>query len=105
MAAVPVDPGATPRHRPGAVLEQTADDIVLRLPEHRLQYALNPIAFALWELCDGETTVEEMIAAACDLFEADPDVVRRDVLTVVTQLTDAELLMWVGPDEATPTSG
>ena len=39
-------------------------------------YALNDTALALWELCDGGTTVAEMVGAASMLFAEDPDDLR-----------------------------
>lgn len=41
--------------------------------------ALNPTALALWELCDGQTAVEEMVDAVSVLFALEPDRARADV--------------------------
>lgn len=54
------------------------------------------MALAIWELCDGETTVEEMVTALCDLFPADPEVVLCDVLSVFGLFTEEKLVDWVG---------
>jgi hypothetical protein len=52
-------------------------------------------------LCDGETTVPEMVAAASELFAAaSVELLKRDVLGVLRQLTDAGLVEWVLPSEA-----
>lgn len=63
-------------------------------PEGRTLHVLNGTALALWELCDGETTVTEMVAAACALFDSDKEVVRADIEHTLQQFTDAELLVW-----------
>ena len=41
--------------------------------------ALNPTALALWELCDGQTDVAEMVDAVCVLFEVEPTRARTEV--------------------------
>lgn len=40
---------------------------------------LNDPALAVWELCDGRTTVEEIVTAIGVLFDADPATLQRDV--------------------------
>ena len=53
------------------------DEVVVKLkrgtrtavgPDPSQRHALNDTAFALWELCDGETAPAEMVAAICTLF-------------------------------------
>lgn len=89
-----------PRHRDGARLRVEANGTtILETPGDAPRVALNPTALALWELCDGETTVQEMVAAAADLFAAADDRLHEDIQRVLAELTEAGLLEW------TPTSG
>jgi hypothetical protein len=48
--------------------------------------ALNDTAAALWELCDGRTSVDEMAAAAASLFDASPERISADVAETVSRL-------------------
>jgi pyrroloquinoline quinone biosynthesis protein D len=92
---------AVPRHRAGASIRQDGAHAVLveRSGEHL--HRLNPTALAIWELCDGETTVPEMIAAASELFAAAAvEQLKNDVVGVLQQLTSAGLVDWVTPSEA-----
>ena len=41
--------------------------------------ALNPTAWALWEICDGRTDVDEMVLAICTLFAVEEQQARADV--------------------------
>ena len=66
-------------------------------PEGRTLHVLNGTALALWELCDGETTVTEMVAAACALFDGDEQTVRLDIEQTLAQFTSAHLLVWESP--------
>lgn len=57
---------------------------------------LNESAAALWELCDGETTAEEMVDAvcqACPIVRGDAEV---DVARALEQLSQAGLIVWTG---------
>ncbi len=47
---------------------------------------MNPSAFALWQLCDGETTPEEMVAAVADLTKVDEVEARQDVEKGLSEL-------------------
>lgn len=47
---------------------------------------LNPTALALWELCDGSTAIEEMVAAVSELFAIPPPQARQDVETALRQM-------------------
>lgn len=63
-------------------------------PQGRTLHVLNGTALALWELCDGETTVGEMVAAVCSLFDSDEQQVRSDIEQTLQQYTAAGLLVW-----------
>ena len=55
---------------------------------------LNETALALWELCDGETTLGEMVAAITDFFEAEPAVINHDVEVALAQMVEAGVVRW-----------
>jgi hypothetical protein len=85
---------AMPLQRPGTWLRQSDDENVIVDTDHSCLHVLNDTALALWELCNGQNTVEEMITAACELFGEPEDVVRRDVETTLTRFDAAGLLRW-----------
>lgn len=49
-------------------------------------HVLNPSAFAIWELCDGETGTEEMVAAIAELTGLDATVAATEVTATVEAL-------------------
>lgn len=59
---------------------------------------LNDTAAAVWELCDGATTVREMLVAMGQLWAAPPSVLAKDVLPVVRDLVTAGSLLLDEPD-------
>ena len=74
------------RHRDGGAVIVDADG-------HEV-VSLDDTAAALWELCDGETDVEEITDAVCTVWDVDRDVARRDVRRTLAVLRDAGVLEW-----------
>jgi hypothetical protein len=73
-----------------------SDDIDLRhLPDGRAELVdgtgqvrgvVNAIGAAVFELCDGATTVEEMAVAASDVFDVDPSRAASELDDAIDQL-------------------
>ena len=60
-------------------------------PSHEA-FRLNDTAFALWELCDGATTVQEMTEAVGVLFAGSDEQLGRDVRAALEHLLAAGLI-------------
>lgn len=83
-----------PRRRPGLTVRHGPDGAVI-IDRHGHHVAsLDATAAALWELCDGETDVDEITAAVCTVWDVDVDVARRDVLLTLRTLREAGVLAW-----------
>jgi hypothetical protein len=91
------DGSAAPQQRPGTWLRQSNDENVIVDTANSSLHVLNDSALALWELCTGENTVDEMIAAVCELCGEPADIVRRDVTTTLARFDAAGLLRWAAP--------
>jgi hypothetical protein len=61
-------------------------------------HLLNETAQAIWDLCDGDTTVAEMVDAICTLTAMHRDIVVEDVDRVLTEFGAAGLLSWRVPE-------
>ena len=85
---------ALPLQRPGTWLRQSADENVIVDTDNSQLHVLNDTALALWQLCNGQNTVDEMITAVCELFGEPIDVVRRDVESALSGFDSAGLLLW-----------
>jgi hypothetical protein len=88
------DSAGCPHRREGVTVVRVDGETLLVDDVNGTQHLLNPTAHALWELCDGSTSVEEMIGAILQLFAVDRGVVRDDVAHALSQLTDLGLLTW-----------
>jgi pyrroloquinoline quinone biosynthesis protein D len=81
-----------PRRRAGLQLRVSGDEAALLDPTSDAVHVLNDTALALWELCDGETSVEEMVVAAVGLFDADEGRLEQDVLDALDAMAHRGLL-------------
>jgi len=69
------------------VLQQNLDgDVLLMLPQGSQVLHLNDSASALWRALDVPRTLDEVVAMLAEAYEADPDVVRADLLTLLPEL-------------------
>jgi len=75
-----------------AWVRRGSDDTAVYNPDTATLHLLNPSALAIWELCDGETTVEEMAVAVSELARVSLDAAESDVSAALTQLENAGLV-------------
>jgi hypothetical protein len=87
-------PDRLPRRRDDVLLFDEDTRSVLAAPDQDVTHVLNPTARAVWELCDGMTTLDELAAAICQVFSVSPEVAAADVSAVIEQLVAAELVVW-----------
>lgn len=86
--------GRVPRRREHVRLEHHhADSVLIVEPDQAL--TLNSTALALWELCDGSTTVAEMVNALDLFFDAERAEIDNAVVETLDELTDLGAVDWV----------
>lgn len=68
-----------PRRRDDALLTHLDDETLLYHPEWMTGFALNESAFSIWQLCDGERTVAEIIALLQDAYPEAADAIPTQV--------------------------
>ena len=80
--------------RQEGVLAQEAKDttVLLRLRDGGY-YALEDVGALVWELCDGERTVADIVTAVIAEFDAPEPTVRADVLEFIGDMRREELLV------------
>jgi coenzyme PQQ biosynthesis protein PqqD len=57
-----------------------------------LLYPLNAVAAMIWNLCDGSRTVDDIVGALVDAFDAEPARIAHDVREFLAALTAADLI-------------
>jgi coenzyme PQQ biosynthesis protein PqqD len=76
------------------VISQRADGqtILLRL-DNGGYYAIDDVGAAIWELCDGQRDLGDIVAAMVAEFDAPEATIRTDVLEFVQDLRQERLLV------------
>jgi coenzyme PQQ biosynthesis protein PqqD len=89
---VTLGPASRPRlaARARVRLDRQTGKAVLLYPERGL--VLNAVGQAVLELCRGERTVDEIVAALAERYAGARETVRADVLAFLQQLSDRGLL-------------
>jgi PqqD family protein of HPr-rel-A system len=75
-----------------AWVRRESDDAAVYNPDTGVLHLLNPSALAIWELCDGHTTVTEMIEAVAEVTDATEEVATTDVVATLEYLQEAGLV-------------
>ncbi len=83
-----------PARREGVWLRARGEENAVFDPATGGLHLLNETARAIWELCDGQTTTQEMVAAICELSGLHPDVVTEDVQRTLTEFEQLGILRW-----------
>jgi hypothetical protein len=81
-----------PRRRSNVTVQEVGSETWLVSSSAETAHLLNPTARAIWELCDGMTTLDEVAEAICQLFDVSCDSALRDVRAVVDQFAAADLV-------------
>lgn len=87
-----------PRRRPDIDLRRGEDEATVVDEEGRQLGVLDTTATALWELCDGRTTIDEIVTAVCTVWAVEPAVARQDVEAALLKMEGAGLITWAGAE-------
>jgi coenzyme PQQ biosynthesis protein PqqD len=83
---------ARPRRREGVLAQEAQGQTVLLRLDDGGYYAVDEVGAMIWELCDGERTLADVVAALCEEFDAPERTVTADVLEFVADLRRERLL-------------
>ena len=86
--------GQRPRRRRGVWLRTSGEENAVYDPATGGLHLLNETARAIWELCDGETTPDEMVTAICEVSGLHPEVVAEDVHRTLAEFESLRILNW-----------
>jgi hypothetical protein len=86
-----------PLRRHGAAAVELDDNVALYDELSQLLILLNTSAAAVWERCDGATTLNAMVRELAAAHPADADVIEEDVRQTVGKLAELGLLVDAAP--------
>jgi hypothetical protein len=81
------------RRQQGVLAQEARGQTVLLRLEDGGYYALDEVGARIWELCDGERAVGEIVGVLCGEFDAPEAIVRADVLEFIGDLRRERLLV------------
>lgn len=84
---------ARPYPRERLIVQWAKDDFLLLDVHAGTYFALDAVGGRIWELCDGQRTVAEIVAGILAEFDAPTHVVQADVLRLLGELHAEELLV------------
>ena len=85
-----------PLRREGVWLRSVGDENAVFDPATKGLHFLNETARAIWELCDGDTTPDEMVRAICEVSGLPAEVVAEDVVRMLGEFESLGILRWEG---------
>jgi hypothetical protein len=85
--------GSHPVRREGAVAVELDDNVALYDDVGQLLIMLNSSAAAIWECCDGATTVDDMVRQLTAAHPDDAAVIGEDVRQTVRKLVELGLVV------------
>ena len=88
-----VTPTPRPRQTPGVVTSEVLDELVAYSPATSQAVSLNVSARAIWELCDGSHTVDDICNELSEPAGMPPAALRADVQAAVDQMCELGLLI------------
>jgi hypothetical protein len=89
-----VPPGGwRPVRREGTAAVELDDNVALYDDVGQLLIMLNSSAAAIWECCDGTTTVDDMVRELAAAHPDDADVIGEDVRQTVHKLVELGLVV------------
>jgi hypothetical protein len=80
-----MDLSCKPHRIPAFRLEKIDDELLLYHPSQTTIMYCNPSASLIWQLCDGERTVEEIIALLSTAYEQPVEAMSTEVTTTLRQ--------------------
>ena len=82
-----------PQQREGIIAQHVLEEMVLYDSDKEEGYSLNESARNIWDLCNGQRTIQDICEVIADQFSIDSDLLHEDVLTAVQQLAAMNLLV------------
>ena len=88
-----------PQRKEQVVAQKVSNDFLLLNMQDGNYYSLNEVGGRIWELCDGQHTVGQMVHILAAEYEAPPETLSEDALELLEQLQSAKLIAEAGGTE------
>ncbi len=75
------------------IWRRIGDDIVVIKDDGQSTHVLNKTAALIWEMCDGNSGIDEIAAKLCERYEVSLDVARADTEEIIDTLTQSGIII------------
>jgi hypothetical protein len=82
-----------PKRMEQVIAQKAANDWLLFNMGDGSYYSLNDIGGRIWELCDGNHSVSQVVVAIAAEYDAPPAVLEKDVVELLEGLQDGKLIV------------
>ena len=83
-------------------LEKIDDELLLYHPSHTTIMYCNPSASLIWQLCDGERTVEEIVSLLSTAYQQPREEISAEVTTTLQQFYQYRAIEYAGEEPSQP---
>lgn len=81
-----------PQRKEQIIAQKASNDFLLFNMHDGNYYSLNEVGRRIWELCDGNRSVAQLVEALASEFEAPAEILAKDALELLEQLQSGNLI-------------
>ncbi|HXA76618.1 MAG TPA: PqqD family protein [Candidatus Acidoferrales bacterium] len=81
-----------PKRREQVIAQKASTDFLLFNMDNGSYYSLNDIGGRIWELCDGNRSVSQLVAAIAAEYDAPTAVLEKDIVELLEGLEEGKLI-------------
>jgi Coenzyme PQQ synthesis protein D (PqqD) len=82
-----------PKRGEQVIAQKAANDLLLFNMNDGNYYSLNEIGSRIWELCDGNRSVSQLVEALAVEYDASSEVLENDVVELLESLQSGKLIV------------
>jgi coenzyme PQQ biosynthesis protein PqqD len=82
-----------PKRGEQVIAQKAASDLLLFNMNDGNYYSLNEIGSRIWELCDGNRSVSQLVEALAAEYDASSEVLENDVVELLESLQSGKLIV------------
>ena len=89
-----------PQRKEQVICQKASNEFLLFNMQDGNYYSLNEVGQRIWELCDGNHSVAQVVDTLASEFEAPRDLLANDVVELLDQLQGGKLIVESGENDA-----
>jgi coenzyme PQQ biosynthesis protein PqqD len=87
-----IDLESRPKRMQQVIAQKAANDFLLFNMEDGNYYSLNDIGGRIWELCDGNRSVSQLVVALAAEYDAPAEILEKDIVELLEGLQTGKLI-------------